>query len=299
MPFLWSKISTQNASDSRSEISRSAQTGIPAFAFSVSGWLLCGVLILGILSCSTTESHAAVAPYSDGKVSKIVDRHAGGDLDQIWKGSTELERLGDDSIGEIQGLLGHENTGVRLMGAKALLSLGELDGIRDILLKIVNNADNDSSERSSALYLLGEFNDKKTTEGLRGMVENLKGDALLRIELGRALYKVSKDRSETRALLQPLLTVDDSLARTGAALVLAELCFMDGDVKRVTVPTKTKRWWQQLPDGKYQIVIKYRGKMVELEAGKEAIEVADWNDLVPTFKRIITSIDQGDFDLFI
>ena len=233
MPFLWSKISTQNASDSRSEISRSAQTGIPAFAFSVSGWLLCGVLILGILSCSTTESHAAVAPYSDGKVSKIVDRHAGGDLDQIWKGSTESERLGDDSIGEIQGLLGHENTGVQLMGAKALLSLGELDGIRDILLKIVNNADNDSAERSSALYLLGEFNDKKTTEGLRGMVENLKGDALLRIELGRALYKVSKDRSETRALLQPLLTVDDSLARTGAALVLAELGFMDGDVKRV------------------------------------------------------------------
>ena len=73
----------------------------------------------------------------------------------------------------------------------------------------------------------------------------------------------------------------------------------DGDVKRVTVPTKTKRWWQQLPDGRYQIVIKYRGKMLELEAGKEAIEVSDWNDLVPTFKRIITSIDQGDFDLFL
>jgi hypothetical protein len=39
--------------------------------------------------------------------------------------------------------------------------------------------------------------------------------------------------------------------------------------------------------------------MLELEAGKEAIEVSDWNDLVPTFKRIITSIDQGDFDLFL
>jgi hypothetical protein len=70
-------------------------------------------------------------------------------------------------------------------------------------------------------------------------------------------------------------------------------------VKRVTVPTKTKRWWQQLPSGRYQIVIKYRGKMLELEAGKEAIEVADWNDLVPTFQRVTTSIDHGDFDLFL
>ena len=50
---------------------------------------------------------------------------------------------------------------------------------------------------------------------------------------------------------------------------------------------------------RYQILIKYRGKMLELEAGKEAIEVVDWNDLVPTFQRIITSIDQGDFDLFL
>ena len=73
----------------------------------------------------------------------------------------------------------------------------------------------------------------------------------------------------------------------------------DGDVKRVTVPTKTRRWWQQLPNGKYHILIKYRGKMLELEVGKEAIEVADWNELVPTFQRIITSIDQGDFDSFL
>jgi hypothetical protein len=65
------------------------------------------------------------------------------------------------------------------------------------------------------------------------------------------------------------------------------------------VPTKTKRWWQQLPDGRYQIVIKYRGKMLDLEAGKEAIEVAGLNDLVPTFQLIIASIDQGDFDLFL
>jgi len=73
----------------------------------------------------------------------------------------------------------------------------------------------------------------------------------------------------------------------------------DGDVKRITVPTKIRRWWQQLPNGKYHILIKYRGKMLELEVGKEAIEVADWNELVPTFQRIITSIDQGDFDSFL
>ncbi|OUU22966.1 MAG: hypothetical protein CBC13_06750 [Planctomycetia bacterium TMED53] len=197
----------------------------------------CALLLLGFfaifLLLPVSSSEAAAIPDPDGKVGRVVDRHAGGDMPKLWRGATELERLGDDYIGEIQGLLGHENTGVILMGSKALLSLGETAGVRDALLKLVSRDDLDTDRRKAALFMVGEFRDKKTTDKLRGMTESFSGNPDLRIELGRTLYRVTGDRSEARALLQPLLTVDNPEARTGAALALAELGLIDGDVKRV------------------------------------------------------------------
>ena len=194
--------------------------------------LLCACVFSLLLIPAGVMAGAAI-PEWDGKVGRIVDRHAGGDMAKLWRGASELENLGDDAIGEIQGLLAHENTGVILMGSKALLSLGETGGVRDALLKLVNNDGLDNERRKAALFMVGEFRDKKTTDSLRALTESFSSDAELRIGLGRTLFRVTGDRSEARALLQPLLTVDDPLARTGAALALAELGLMNGDVKRV------------------------------------------------------------------
>ena len=74
---------------------------------------------------------------------------------------------------------------------------------------------------------------------------------------------------------------------------------IDGNVRRVMVPKKIKKWWMLLPDGKLQIAIYWKSKQLEFDEGKNAIEVKSIEELVPTLERIKYSIDLGDFDIFI
>jgi hypothetical protein len=73
----------------------------------------------------------------------------------------------------------------------------------------------------------------------------------------------------------------------------------DGHVRRVAVPIKLKKWWREIPTGKMQLCIYVRGKVLELEAGKSAIEIATYSELVPTLKLIQDAVDLGDFDKLI
>ncbi len=91
------------------ESSRTASSLNPAQSgFSL--LLLCACVFSLLLIPAEVMAGAAI-PEWDGKVGRIVDRHAGGDMAKLWRGASELENLGDDAIGEIQGLLAHENTG--------------------------------------------------------------------------------------------------------------------------------------------------------------------------------------------
>ena len=188
------------------------------------------VLLIG----SWIPTNAAVPPPTDDAIDKIVDRYIGGPLAEVWQGAVRLERLGDDSIGGVQQLLTHENRSVRLMASKALLSLGEAEGVRDVLIAIGENGDAPSVERSAAISLMSDFRDKPTERTLRAIAKSeAKGDPLLRVAVGKCLYQVTRDRKLARELLQPLLRVDDADARTGAAIALAQLGLFDGDVKNL------------------------------------------------------------------
>ena len=70
----------------------------------------------------------------------------------------------------------------------------------------------------------------------------------------------------------------------------------DGNVRRVQVPIKLKKWWQQIPNGKIHICVYVRGKPIDLESGKNAIEIEGYSKLIPTLYLIQKSIDVGDFD---
>lgn len=191
-------------------------------------------MALLVLTCCCQLDAGSVLSKTDENVDRIVEHHIGTTLEEVWRGAIELERLGDDSIGDIQLLLGHENITVRLMASKALLSLGEASGVRDTLISISENGDAPSPQRASAVSLLSEFRDPRTERTLRDLAASeARGDSLLRVEVGKSLYSVTRDRKLVRELLQPLLTVDDDVARTGAAIALAELGLFDGDVKSV------------------------------------------------------------------
>jgi hypothetical protein len=70
----------------------------------------------------------------------------------------------------------------------------------------------------------------------------------------------------------------------------------DGHVRRVAVPMKLKKWWREIPTGKLQLCIYVRGKALELEVGKNAIEIDTYSDLVPTLQLMQEVVDLGDFD---
>ncbi len=191
-------------------------------------------ILMVLLIGSWIPTNAAVPPPTDDAIDKIVDRYIGGPLAEVWQGAVRLERLGDDSIGGVQQLLTHENRSVRLMASKALLSLGEAEGVRDVLIAIGENGDAPSVERSAAISLMSDFRDNRTERSLRAIAKSeAKGDPLLRVAVGKCLYQVTRDRKLARELLHPLLRVDDADARTGAAIALAQLSLFDGDVKNL------------------------------------------------------------------
>ena len=70
----------------------------------------------------------------------------------------------------------------------------------------------------------------------------------------------------------------------------------DGNVRRVAIPIKMKKWWSEIPNGKFQLCIYVRGKALELEVGKHAIEIERYSQLVPTLQIIQEAVDLGDFD---
>ena len=101
-----------------------------------------------------------------------------------------------------------------------------------------------------------------------------------------------REQLKTKLSEQILMATDRSYVPTKSKWITEA----DGHVRRVSVPVKVRRWWSDIEGGKIQISLYYRGKPLELEAGKDAIEVIGPNDLVPTLKLLQKSIDLGDFD---
>ena len=74
---------------------------------------------------------------------------------------------------------------------------------------------------------------------------------------------------------------------------------IDGNVRRVMVQKKIRKWWLKLPNGKIEVAVYYKRKRLELEPGKDAIEIAGKSELIQTFESIQRSIEYGDFDSLI
>jgi len=101
-----------------------------------------------------------------------------------------------------------------------------------------------------------------------------------------------RDQLKTKLSEQILMATDRSYVPTKTKWITE----VDGHVRRVAVPVKVRRWWSDVDGGKIQISLFHKGKPIELEPGKDAIEVSSQNDLVSTLKLLQKSIDLGDFD---
>ena len=65
---------------------------------------------------------------------------------------------------------------------------------------------------------------------------------------------------------------------------------------KLEIPKRVRRWWTEHLGGAILPTIRYRNKVIELEKGKNAIELSSKAELEPTLQSIKKAVDNGEFD---
>ena len=91
---------------------------------------------------------------------------------------------------------------------------------------------------------------------------------------------------------QILLTTDSNYKPTKIKWVHNE----DGTERKLEIPKRVRRWWCEQQGGTILLTIRYGNKVVELEQGKNAIELSSKAELEPTLQSIKQAVDNGEFD---
>jgi len=70
----------------------------------------------------------------------------------------------------------------------------------------------------------------------------------------------------------------------------------DGTERKLEIPKRIRRWWCEQQGGTILLTIRYGNKVIELEKGKNAIELSSKAELAPTLQSIKKAVDDGEFD---
>jgi hypothetical protein len=70
----------------------------------------------------------------------------------------------------------------------------------------------------------------------------------------------------------------------------------DGTERKLEIPKRVRRWWCEQQGGTILLTIRYGNKVIELEQGKNAIELSSKAELEPTLQSIKQTVDNGEFD---
>ena len=73
----------------------------------------------------------------------------------------------------------------------------------------------------------------------------------------------------------------------------------DGTERKLEIPKRIRRWWCEQQGGTILLTIRYGNKVVELEQGKNAIELSSKAALEPTLQSIKQAVDNGEFDILL
>ena len=91
---------------------------------------------------------------------------------------------------------------------------------------------------------------------------------------------------------QILLATDSNYKPTKIKWVRNE----DGSERKLEIPKRIRRWWTEQQGGTILLTIRYGNKVIELEKGKNAIELSSKAELEPTLQSIKKGVDDGEFD---
>ena len=70
----------------------------------------------------------------------------------------------------------------------------------------------------------------------------------------------------------------------------------DGSERKLEIPKRIRRWWTEQLGGTILLTIRYGNKVIEIEEGKNAIELSSKAELEPTLQSIKKAVDDGEFD---
>ena len=70
----------------------------------------------------------------------------------------------------------------------------------------------------------------------------------------------------------------------------------DGTERKLEIPKRIRRWWTEQQGGTILLTIRYGNKVIEIEEGKNAIELSSKEELEPTLQSIKKAVDNGEFD---
>ncbi len=202
---------------------------------------LCVLLLLGIPIAAAAaalpparavEDEAPVAPPPFEEVAAIVARFSGEEARDLWLGASALEALGEGAIEPLQSALRDSPPPAQLMLAKALISLGEAEGVDATLIGIARNTALAAGVRLAAIRLLRGVPGESVDGFLKEMLESdAQYDPTFRVALAASLS--NQERVLARKSLEPLLDTSDVAARRGAALALAGLGSGDPRVREI------------------------------------------------------------------
>jgi len=113
------------------------------------------------------------------------------------------------------------------------------------------------------------------------------------------LSPVQSRRSKLIAKLEEQIALATALAegRTYAPTKMKVVVDADNGEKRSVETTKrVKQWWFATDNGKLALSVRYGAKVLELVKGRNAIEVANVNELVKTLTLVKTAAGAGEID---
>jgi len=73
----------------------------------------------------------------------------------------------------------------------------------------------------------------------------------------------------------------------------------DGTERKLEIPKRIRRWWCEQQGGTILLTIRYGNKVIELEQGKNAIELSSKAELEPMLQSIKKAVDNGEFDVLL
>ena len=94
---------------------------------------------------------------------------------------------------------------------------------------------------------------------------------------------------------QILLATDSNYKPTKIKWVRNE----DGTERKLEIPKRIRRCWCEQQGGTILLTIRYGNKVIELEQGKNAIELSSKAELEPMLQSIKKAVDNGEFDVLL